>query len=274
MPDLSRRNLLAASTAVAAAAALPAAAQAPAPAPGSFKGKSFLITGTSSGFGRLGALHYARLGGRVFATMRNLPRPEAEELRGIAKAEKLDLHVIALDVMSDESVAKAVVEAERINGGPLDVVVNNAGVVIGGPVEVHDTQAAKLQFDTNVLGPHRVIRAVLPGMRAAGRGSIINVSSDTGNTARAEWGAYAVSKWALEALTNNLALEERDAGIRVNTVDPGGMRTAMRRAAYPEEDPASVPPPEAVTGVFLWLASDESRGVTGQRFRARDWTPP
>ena len=148
MDPLSRRSLLAASGAAAALAAAPVAALAD--ANGSLAGRSFLITGASSGFGRLGALLYARAGARVFATMRNLPRPEAAELEQIARAEKLDLHVLTLDVRSDEQVAKAVAEAERRNGGPLDVLVNNAGIVINGPIEVQDMEAFHLAFDTNV----------------------------------------------------------------------------------------------------------------------------
>ena len=235
MPDLSRRHLLAASTAVAAAAALPAAAQAP--GPGSFKGRSFLITGTSSGFGRLGALHYARLGGRVFATMRNLPRPEAEELRRIAGDEKLDLHVIELDVTSDEQVGAAVAEAERINGGPLDVLVNNAGIVVGGPVEVHDIEAARLQFDTNVLGPHRTARAVLPGMRARKSGLIVNVSSQQGRVIMPGGGLYAPTKFALEALSEQMAYELVPHGIEVVIIEPGGFgtRVGVNRARYTAE---------------------------------------
>ena len=135
MSHITRRRLLAGTGAVAAAAAIPAVAETTA-APKSLAGKSFLITGTSSGFGREGALLYARLGAKVFATMRNLPRPEADELLRIAKAEKLDLQVLELDVMSDEQVAKAVADAERLNGGPLDVLVNNAGINIAGPIEV------------------------------------------------------------------------------------------------------------------------------------------
>src|SRR5687768_1442634 len=114
MPNVSRRHLLAGTGAVAAAAAVSAAGETTAAK--SLAGKSFLITGTSSGFGRLGALHYARLGAKVFATMRNLPRPEADELREIANAEKLDLHVLPLDVTLDEQVAAAIAEAEKRNG--------------------------------------------------------------------------------------------------------------------------------------------------------------
>ena len=107
-------------------------------------------------------------------------------------------------------------------------------------------------------------------MRRAGKGSIIAVSSGVGDRPRRDWGAYAVSKRALEALAQNLALEESDSGVRVNTVDPGAMRTSMRRAAYPDEDPDTLPGPDAHLGVYLWLLNPAT-DVTGRRFVARDW---
>ncbi|HLU24368.1 MAG TPA: SDR family oxidoreductase [Longimicrobiales bacterium] len=239
-------------------------------------GEITLVTGASRGLGRAIAEAYARAGARVIMCARGAAALEeaAAVVRQAAREGGSAVEARVVDVRDEDGVASLVREITE-RWGPISVLVNNASL-LGPRVPLRDypVDVWRDVIDVNLTGPLILIRAVLPGMRAAGRGSIINVSSGTGNTARAEWGAYAVSKWALEALTNNLALEERDAGIRVNTVDPGGMRTAMRRAAYPEEDPASVPPPEAVTGVFLWLASDESRGVTGQRFRARDWTPP
>ncbi len=176
MPPITRRTLLAGAAATTVLAAMPSKFTIAAPPP-DLSGRSILITGTSSGFGRLGAEYYARLGAKVFATMRNLPRPEAEELRQLASDEKLDLQVIEIDVLDDAQVAAGVAKAERINGGALDILVNNAGVVIGGPVEVHDMEATKLHFDTNVYGYHRMARAVLPGMRAKKNGLIFNISS-------------------------------------------------------------------------------------------------
>jgi hypothetical protein len=129
-------------------------------------------------------------------------------------------------------------------------------------------------IDVNVTGVLVPTQAVLSVMREAGGGSIISVSSGVGDRPRPNWGAYAVSKWAVEAFTYNLALEEADAGIRANVVDPGAMRTRMRRAAYPDEDPDTLPQPDAVTGVFLWLASGAADRVTGQRFRAQEWRRP
>ena len=231
MSDVSRRHLLIGTGALAAAAAVPAAAQSPAgPAPAtSLAGKSFLITGTSSGFGRLGALHYARLGARVFATMRNLPRPEAEDLAGIARAEKLDLYILSLDVLSEEQVNAAVAEAERRNGGPLDVLVNNAGINIAGPVEVQDLEAARLAFDTNVLGQQRTMRAVLPGMRRRKSGVIFNVSSQQGRIIMPAGGLYSATKFAVEAMSEQIAYELAPHGIEVVIIEPGGFPTAIGR---------------------------------------------
>jgi NAD(P)-dependent dehydrogenase (short-subunit alcohol dehydrogenase family) len=235
MPSFSRRHILAGSGAAAAAAAVPAAAQ-PSPNP-SLKGKSFLITGTSSGFGHLGALLYARAGAKVFATMRNLPRPEADGLRRIARDERLDITVLEIDVRSGEQVAKAVAEAEKMAGGALDVLVNNAGVVIGGPIEVHDTEAVQLAFDTNVMGYHRMARAVLPAMRARKSGLIVNVSSQQGRVIMPGMGVYAPTKFAVEAWAEQLAYELAPHGIEVLIIQPGGYQTnvGVNRARYMAE---------------------------------------
>ncbi len=223
MPLLTRRLALAAGTAAVSAAVLPARAASDAP----LKGKAFLITGSSSGFGRAGAEHYARLGARVFATMRNLPRPEADDLRALARRDKLDIHVLPLDVTSDAEVTAAVVEAERINRGPLDVLVNNAGIGITGPIEVQDMAATRLAFDTNVFGVQRTIRAALPGMRARKSGLIVNVSSQLGRVIVPAGGHYSPTKFALEALSEQLAYEVAAHGIQVLIVQPGGYPTRV-----------------------------------------------
>jgi len=232
MPTISRRTMLAASGALAAAAAVPASGQATSGKP--LAGKSFLITGTSSGFGQLGALIYARQGAKVFATMRNLPRPEADELRKIAADEKLDITVLQMDVLSDEQVASTIAEAEKLAGGALDVLVNNAGIVIGGPVEVQDMEAMKLAFDTNVFGVQRTTRAVLPAMRQRKSGLIVNVSSQQGRVIMPGVGAYAPTKFALEALSEQQAYELAPHGIEVVIIQPGGFNTNIgaNRARY------------------------------------------
>lgn len=228
MPIIDRRTLLASAAATTAIAAAPARAIATAStADPDLGGKSILITGCSSGFGRLGAEHYARLGARVFATMRNLPRPEADELVALAKDARLDLHVLELDVTRDDQVAAAVAEAERINGGGLDVLVNNAGIGISGPVEVQDMEATKLAFDTNVFGCHRMARAVLPGMRAKKAGQIFQISSQLGRVIVPYGGHYSATKFALEAMGEQLAYELVPHNIEVTIIEPGGYPTEV-----------------------------------------------
>lgn len=235
MPTITRRTMLATSGAIAAAAAVPAGAQGASAKP--LTGKSFLITGTSSGFGRLGALLYARQGAKVFATMRNMPRPEADELRKIAADEKLDITVMPLDVLSDEQVASTIAEAEKQAGGALDVLVNNAGVVIGGPVEVQDMEATRLAFDTNVFGMQRTARAVLPAMRQRKSGLIVNISSQQGRVIMPGMGVYAPTKFAVEAMSEQLAYELAPHGIEVLIIQPGGFPTNVgaNRARYNKE---------------------------------------
>lgn len=183
-----------------------------------------LITGCSSGFGLLTALEFARHGHGVVATMRDTAR--AGGLREAAAAEGLEVVVVALDVNDERSVRAGVAEAEAAVG-PLEVVVNNAGIEVKGPVEEVDDDEVLHQFDTNVLGPLRVVRTVVPGMRERRSGTIVNVSSLAGLVARPFGGAYAASKHALEALSEALALELRAFGVRVAVVEPGQFETRI-----------------------------------------------
>ncbi|WP_128892557.1 SDR family oxidoreductase [Erythrobacter sp. HKB08] len=228
MPSIDRRTLLAGAAATTALAATAARSQDDmVQAEPDLSGKAIIITGCSSGFGRLGAEHYARRGAKVFATMRNLPRPESDELRQLARDENLDLHVIEIDVLSDAQVAAGVAEAERINGGPLDVLVNNAGIGVSGPVEVQDMEATKLIFDTNVLGCHRMVRAVLPGMRSQKSGAIFQISSQLGRVIVPYAGHYSATKFALEAMGEQLAYELVPHNIDVTIIEPGGYPTEV-----------------------------------------------
>jgi NAD(P)-dependent dehydrogenase (short-subunit alcohol dehydrogenase family) len=229
------------------------------------EGKVALVTGASQGLGRALALAYAGEGSSLVLNSRTEEgvRPVAEEAENLG-AEVLGL---AADVSEDADVEEMVGAAvERF--GYVDVLVNNAGL-LGPRVRIEDYPEDEWRrvIDANLTGPYLVSKAVIPHMREGG--SIINVVSGVSVEGRAEWGAYSVSKFGVEGLTQILAAELEGRGIRVNAVDPGGMRTDMRAAAYPEEDPATRITPEENTAVFLYLASDESKGVTGERFKAQ-----
>jgi NAD(P)-dependent dehydrogenase (short-subunit alcohol dehydrogenase family) len=219
-----RRDVLKGAALLGAAATLPGASLA---AGKSLSGQSILITGASSGFGYAGTLLYAREGARVIASMRNLPRKEADELAAIAKSEKLDIHIVEIDITSDEQVASGVAAAERIAGGPLSILVNNAGIGLTGPIEVQDMAATQLMFDTNVFGAQRMLRAVLPGMRKAKRGLIFNISSQLGRVIVPSSGHYSPTKFALEALSEALAYELVPHNIDVCIIQPGGYPTKV-----------------------------------------------
>lgn len=228
----SRRELIAGAAALTAAA--PALLHAAAPEAPSLKGRTVLITGASSGFGRIGALHYARLGAKVIATMRHIPRPEAETLAAEAAKEQLDLHIVEIDVTDDASVVAGTAKALDLAGGRIDTLVNNAGIGITGPVEVQDMEAARLIFETNVLGIQRMLRALLPQMRAAKSGQIFNISSQLGRVIVPGGGHYSATKFAVEALSEQLAYELVPHGIEVTIIQPGGYPTKVwvNRNAY------------------------------------------
>ena len=225
---LDRRQMLALGAGLAAAAGQSAAAQGAtsSDAP-DLSGKSIPVTGSSSGFGRLGVEYYARQGAKVFATMRNVPRPEAEELHDLATSEDLDISVIEIDVTSDAQVEAGVAEALAANDGKLDVLINNAGISVGGPIEVQDMAATELIFDTNVYGCHRMARAALPSMRANGGGQIFNISSQLGRVIIPGFGMYSATKFALEAMSEQMAYELVPHGVDVTIIQPGGYPTKI-----------------------------------------------
>src|SRR6185503_16585454 len=185
-----------------------------------------LITGCSSGFGLLTALRFARAGDRVVATMRTPEKAPAALTEPIAK-ERLPITIGRLDVCDPASVAAAVKDA-----GQIDVLINNAGIELRSSIEDASDADVQRQFDTNVFGSLRVMRAVLPQMRARRRGTIVNLSSIAGIVARPFGGLYSATKHALEAITESLHFEAAPLGIRVVLIEPGAYGTRLLDNAF------------------------------------------
>ena len=220
-----------------------------------------LITGAGSGIGLATALELARAGHRVFATMRNPDR--APELAEIAATERLPIEIRALDVDFDESVRNCFANVAE----PLDVLVNNAGVECHGSIEELPMEAFLATVNTNYLGAARCIKAVLPRMRQARRGCIVNITSVAGKIATSPLGPYCASKFALEALSEALAGEVKPFNIRVAIVEPGIQDTKLARAI--ESPPQSAYPQVArFAGLFrAALAQPVPPGTTAAVIR-------
>ncbi|HEX5607140.1 MAG TPA: SDR family NAD(P)-dependent oxidoreductase [Candidatus Binatia bacterium] len=234
------------------------------------RGKVALVTGASRGIGRAIAAAYAREGARVFTCARhqeNLDRAIAE----IAAAGG-EIAGCTGDVGSAQDVQR-IVRTATDRFGIIDVLVNNASI-LGPRVVIADYPLPAWQevIDINLTGIFMLTREVLPMMRRQRSGSIINVSSGVGRSGKKRWGAYAVSKAGIECLTQILADELKDSGVRVNAVNPAATRTEMRARAYPQEDPQSLPTPEEVIPIFVDLASDDTVTVSGASLDARNWS--
>lgn len=183
--------------------------------------KVAVVTGTSTGIGLSASLHLAQNGYRVFAGMRNVAKADA--LQAAAQEQELPIEVVQLDVCDPESVSQAFTYI--LQQGPVDVLVNNAGIGGASPLEITPEAEHKQMFETNYFGAVRCIQAVLPGMRERGSGCIVNITSAVGLQATPNQIAYSASKWALECLGEALAHEVYRFGVRVVNVEPGVIMT-------------------------------------------------
>jgi NAD(P)-dependent dehydrogenase (short-subunit alcohol dehydrogenase family) len=213
-----------------------------------------LITGSGRGIGKAIALAYAQEGAKLALCART--GSEIEET--VAQIRKLgaDCQGWTCDVSLEDSVKNFVGEVHK-TFSRIDVLVNNAGVMTR-PTPLTEVEVKKWDYTlaVNLRGPFLVTQAVLPIMMKQKGGSIINLSSMIGRGAYAHFTAYAASKWGLEGFTVTLAAETRSSNIRVNSVDPGYVATKL--TGYHGSKP------ESVTGVFVYLASDESKNITGK----------
>jgi NAD(P)-dependent dehydrogenase (short-subunit alcohol dehydrogenase family) len=230
-------------------------------------GRICLITGSSRGIGLGIARVFADNGAIVTLHGRN-----AETLRqSLASLPESPKHTyIAADLYTVEGLKKLAEQLISLHE-KLDVLIHSAGIL--GPKTPLATYPRK-DWDevirVNLTVPFLLTQELLPLLRKGNHPSVIFISSGVGRVGRADWGAYAVSKFGVEVLTQVWADELRRENIRVNAVNPGGTRTQMRAAAYPEEDPMILPTPEDVAPVFVWLARADTN-ISGQSLEARDW---
>jgi 3-oxoacyl-[acyl-carrier protein] reductase len=225
------------------------------------KEKVALITGAGRGIGKAVATAYAREGAKLALCARTPGELDetVTELRGLkAQAEGW-----ICDVSLEGPVKELIANVQK-QFGRIDVLVNNAGVMTR-PAPLTEVDVSKWDYTiaVNLRGPFLVTQAALPIMMKQKSGSIINVSSMIGRGAYANFTAYATSKWGLEGFTQTLAAEARSSNIRVNSVEPGYVATKL--TGY------SGSKPESVTEAFIYLASDESKGVTGKMLSASGW---
>jgi NAD(P)-dependent dehydrogenase (short-subunit alcohol dehydrogenase family) len=236
------------------------------------EGKHALITGASRGLGRQLAVDFARAGAAGVALVARSAADLAEAAeQARAAAPQARVVTVAADLAREEDVERAVAAALHAFDGRLEVLVNNASVLGPTPLPYlldYPLDDFRAVLGVNLVAPFLLIKKALPALVEKG-GSIINVTSDAGVVGYPGWGAYGISKSGVEGLSRTWAAELAGSGVRLNWVDPGGMNTAMHRAAEPDEDPAQWADPAAVTDVFVYLASDESRGVHGRRFDAQ-----
>jgi NAD(P)-dependent dehydrogenase (short-subunit alcohol dehydrogenase family) len=197
-----------------------------------------LVTGCSSGFGELIAKTSARAGHRVFATMRNVGDRNSQAKRNLeasGQAENVRLSVVEMDVCETASVQGAVEGIFR-EAGRIDVVVNNAGIAAGGPIEAFDIEQMQDLFNVNVFGPLRVDKAVLPQMRERRSGLLIHVTSTLGRVLPRTGGLYPASKWAAEGLAESLHYQLKPFGVEAVILEPGSFPTpAVLKGLMPND---------------------------------------
>ena len=237
------------------------------------QGKYVLITGASQGLGRQLAIDFAREGAAGVAIVaRGMERLNEVRDRIQEVAPQTQVLVIAADLTRQDEIERVVATTLTEFNGRLDVLVNNASSIGPSPMPFlldYPLEDFRNVLNTNLIAPFLLIKKVLPAMIENG-GSIINVTSDAGVVGYPGWGAYGISKFGIEGMSQSWAAELEGSSVRVNWVDPGDMNTAMHRAAEPDEDPSQWANPADVTEVFIYLGSDESHNVNGQRFQAQE----
>jgi NAD(P)-dependent dehydrogenase (short-subunit alcohol dehydrogenase family) len=241
------------------------------PGAGLLRGRVIMITGASGGFGRALALECARAGASVILSGRNGAKLDGiyDEIEALGAPQpaiaRLDLATAT--AVDYDHLAKTIAD----EFGRLDGLVH-AAALLGErtPLEHYDVPTWCRVLHVNLTAPFILTQVLMPSLRNSTDASVIFVSSGVVKNPRPFWGAYAVSKCGLDSVRGMLSQElESEGNIRVNSVNPGRMRTGMRAAAYPAEDPNSLPSPASVAGPFLYLLGPDGRGINGEYFDAQ-----
>lgn len=234
-----------------------------------------LVTGASDGIGREAALTYAEYGASVILIGRN-----EEKLKGVAQeieaAGGTPAPWYTLDLLTcTPTLCQELAHRISTHYPRLDGVLHNAGL-LGEvrPMDEQDPEIWQQVMQVNVNGTFFLTQALLPLLLKSESGSLVFTSSSVGREGRANWGAYAVSKFATEGMMQVLADEYQSRHLRVNCINPGGTRTSMRASAFPTEDPLKLKTPADIMPLYLWLMGDDSRRKTGMTFDAQPGRKP
>ncbi|RBW51389.1 YciK family oxidoreductase [Marinobacter sp. F3R11] len=236
------------------------------------KDRIILVTGAGSGIGRTAAKTYAAHGATVILVGRTVSKLESVydeiEAAGHPKPAIVPMNFESATAKNYEELAMTLED----NFGQLDGLLHNAGILGDRrPVEMYNPEIWNKVMHVNVTAPFLLSRAMIPLLRKSDAASVIFTSSGVGRKAKAYWGAYAVSKFAVEGLSQLLAdeLDDEHHNVRVNSLNPGATRTNMRAHAYPAENPQQNPAPEEIMPVYLYLMGKDSAGVNGQQVDAQ-----
>ncbi|MCP5328054.1 MAG: YciK family oxidoreductase [Steroidobacteraceae bacterium] len=246
------------------------------PDPDALAGRVLAITGPTAGLGRALALEFARRGAELILLGRSVRKLEALDAE-IMALTRHDGRPVVPPVLAPLDLEKAlagdydaIATAVEQRWGRLDGLVHNAGLLgTLAPIEQYDVPTWMRVMHVNLNAPFALTQVLTPALRASADASVLFISSSVGRRGRAYWGAYAVSKFAIEGLVQVLSAELERSPVRVNAINPGRMRTAMRRQAFPAEDLATLPEPAALTAPYVVLMGSQSRGITGGSFDAQ-----
>lgn len=241
------------------------------PRPDLLKDKIILITGAGDGIGRAAAISYALHGATVVLHGRTLNKLEViyDEIESLGAPQPAILPLQLSTASSREYEHLATMLEEQF--GRLDGILHNAGILgarvplADYPIETWDEVMA-----VNLRAPFVLTQALLPLLQKSEHASVVFATSGVGREARALWGAYSVSKVAIEAMNKIFAAENNFPNIRYNCINPGATRTAMRAQAYPQEEPLSLPTPESIMPAYLYLMGEDSLHMTGESINAQD----